>query len=248
MTGCRETAARMAALVDGLLPDDERNAVERHLEQCSPCRAAAAAETACRSILRARAAALRNAPVPAGLRLRCHSLAAGAQVRGVRRLVPALLAAGVAVAAGLALLGIVTKRFDTLLAAQLAADHATCFRLFVPASPDGTDAQQVEAVLASEYGWDIHVPPTSAEAGVELVGARRCLYAGGAIPHLMYRASGRDVSLYILGGIVREPADLVTVRHRSRIWSRGATTYVLVWPAAAGELARAVEYLVSEVR
>ncbi|HXH23603.1 MAG TPA: hypothetical protein VNI78_00050, partial [Vicinamibacterales bacterium] len=60
------------------------------------------------------------------------------------------------------------------------------------------------------------------------------------------RAGGRDVSLYILEGVTREPADLVAVGHRSRVWSRDATTYVLVWPAAAGELVRAVEYLVSE--
>lgn len=170
-----------------------------------------------------------------------------AQDRGIRRVVPALLAVGVAVGAGLALLGIVTERSDTLLAAQLAADHATCFRLFVLAPPGGTDAQQVEAVLASEYGWSIHVPPTSAKAGVELVGARRCLYAGGALPHLMYRAGGPDVSLYILEGVIREPADLVAVGHRSRVWSRDATMHGLVWPAAAGELARATESLVSEV-
>jgi anti-sigma factor (TIGR02949 family) len=248
MTECREAAARMAAFVDGALPDDERHALERHLERCPPCRVAAAVETACRSVLRARAAALRHPAVPVRLRARCESLAVDIGGWNVRRFIAALAAAAVAVAAGLAVFGIATDRFDTLLAAQLTADHAACFRFFAPTVSGGADAEQIEALLARQYGWDVHVPPSSVEAGVELVGARRCVYARGAIPHLMYRAGGRDVSLYILEGITREPADLLAVGHRSRVWSRGATTYVLVWPAAAGELVPAVEYLVSEAR
>jgi hypothetical protein len=61
----------------------------------------------------------------------------------------------------------------------------------------------------------------------------------------MYRVRGQDVSLYMLEGVNRSAADLVTLGHRSRIWTHGATTYVLVSPAR-GDFATAAKYVMQE--
>ena len=67
-------------------------------------------------------------------------------------------------------------------------------------------------MLADDYGWDVHVPPSSPPDGVQLIGARRCLYADGRIPHVMYRVNGQDVSLFVLEGVTRPDADVTVVR------------------------------------
>jgi hypothetical protein len=138
-----------------------------------------------------------------------------------------------------------THRSDALLAAQLTADHAKCFR-FVAGSSEAADAAQIERMLRDRYGWDVHVPPSSPDDGLQLIGARRCLYADGLVPHILYRTGGQDVSLYMLDGVARGDADVVSLGHRSRIWSRGATTYVMVSAADADGLAAATRYLMQD--
>src|SRR6185436_12006252 len=117
-------------------------------------------------------------------------------------------------------------------AAQLTADHVKCFGLFRPDAGDSMDAAQAERMLASRFGLDVHVPPSSGADAVELVKARRCLYADGRIPHLMYQANGQDISLFVLEGETRAPAELTAFGHHTRIWSRGGNTFVLITPAA----------------
>lgn len=217
--------------VDDELPSTERGDIVRHLRQCPPCRETAEREQAGRTMIREGAARLPVEPLPPGLRARCDALArahaAGPSGAPLPRLVPALVAAVLVVFTVGALLALLTRASDTLLAAQLVADHAKCF-----ASLEGedreADAAQIERMLASRFGWNIHVPPSSARDGVRLVGARRCLYAEGRVPHLMYRAGDQEVSLYVLQGMMRRSADLVTFGHHSRIWSRGDSTFVLV--------------------
>ena len=97
-------------------------------------------------------------------------------------------------------------------------------------------------MLSDQYGWDVHVPPSSPADGVQLIGARRCLYADGRVPHVLYRVNGQDVSLYMLEGVNRREAELMTLGHRSRIWSRGATTFVLVSSAGGSDMADAKNY------
>jgi hypothetical protein len=145
----------------------------------------------------------------------------------------------------LAIVMLATQRSNTVLAAQLTADHTKCFRAFPPSGGE-LDARVAEERLASLYGWDIHVPPSSPRDGVRLLEARRCLYGDGRIPHLLYEASGQPLSLFVLEGVTREPADVTTFGHRSRIWSRGPTTFVLVSPTSAGDLDRAVSYVRQE--
>ena len=269
---CRLTAERLASYVDGLLAPGDLAAVEGHLAACQPCRAAALHERAARTVLRDRAVTLRQEPLPPGLRSRCEALAreharpaaggwatraafalrasapraASALRAAAPRLLPVSLTAILIVFTSTALISLATQRSDTLLAAQLTADHAKCFKLFGGEGSATADAARLEQMLADRYGWDVHVPPSSAAAGVELVGARRCLYADGRIPHVMYRVNGRNVSLYMLEGVERRDADVTSFGHRSRIWSRGATTYVLVWPVGGGDMTTAARYVMEE--
>ena len=108
-------------------------------------------------------------------------------------------------------------------------------------------AEEAERLLSQQYGWKIHVPPST--SGVQLVGVRRCLYADGLIPHVMYRSNGEDLSLFVLNGVTRNATDLVTFGHRSQIWTRGDTTFVLVSPPEKSDrLAEATRYMMKEAQ
>jgi len=254
MSDCRRIADRLAAYVDGQLPSEERRKVEAHLTTCPPCRTLADHEQGGHTILRRRAATLLCEPLPPGLRARCQALAAARGATAALgpwwrvRLVPVLLTVVVMIFMASAFFSLATRRSDALLAAQLTADHSRCFKWFAP--PDGTsaDAQTIEQMLAREYGWRVHVPATSAADDIQLIGARRCLYGDGLVPHVMYRVHGQDVSLFVLEGTARKAADLVTLGHRSQIWSRADTTFVLVSPTDAGGMATAARYVMREAR
>jgi len=247
MSDCRETSDRLTPYVDEALPPGERADVEQHLNACPPCRVSANQEQDARTLLRDRADQLRAVPLPPGLRSRCAALVRDHAASAVAaswwsRLVPAGLAVALILFTGFAIVTLATQRSNTVLAAQLTADHTKCFRAFPPTG-ESVDAHAAEERLAERYGWDIHVPPSSPRDGVRLVGARRCLYGDGRVPHLLYDAGGHALSLFVLEGVAREPADVTTFGHRSRIWSRGPTTFVLVSPASAGDLTQAVSYV-----
>jgi hypothetical protein len=54
------------------------------------------------------------------------------------------------------------------------------------------------------------------------------------------------MSLYVLDGEARPPADLVAAGHRARVGSRDDKTYVLVSPAAAGDMTVAARYVMQD--
>jgi anti-sigma factor (TIGR02949 family) len=256
MTDCRRITERLAAYTDATLPPGEREEVERHLAACPPCRTEASLESGGQRVLRARAEQLRDEPLPPGLRSRCEALAASARADAARtprswlsRLVPATLAALAIIVIGGAIFFVAAQRSDVLFAAQLTADHTVCFRGHGPSDAPELDAAQVEAQLASEYGWTLHVPASRARDDIRLVHARRCLSPEGLVPHLLYHVNGEDVSLYVLEGVTRRAADVIAFGHRSRIWTRGDTTFVLVSSASAGnQLEAAAAYLMREAR
>ena len=249
---CRRTAERLTSYLDERLSPDERAEVARHLSVCPPCRTAATQEQGGRTLLRDQARALVETPLPPGLRSRCEALArehAGRPAANpfvMRRLAP--LTALLMLVIAFFTLSLATHRSDTVLAAQLTADHAKCFRLFASNGSADVDAHTVEQMLEDHYGWDLHVPPSSSASGVRLIGARRCVYADGSVPHVMYRVGGHDVSLFVLDGVSRTAADLVSFGHRTRMWVAGRRTYVLVWPMAAGNMAAATRYVMEEAR
>jgi anti-sigma factor RsiW len=250
-SGCRQTVERLASYADELLTAGDRAEVDGHLARCPPCRTAAAQEQGARAVLREKADTLRQQPLPPGLRGRCEALAREhlrpEPARSwATRLVPVSLTAILIVFTATALFSLATQRSNTLLAAQLTADHSKCFRLFTGEASATADAARLEQMLSDRYGWDVHVPPSSPADGVQLVGARRCLYADGRLPHVMYRVNGRNVSLYMLEGVERGDAEVTSLGHQSHIWSRGATTYVLVAPADAGDMTRVVRYVRQE--
>jgi anti-sigma factor RsiW len=259
MSECRRIGESLAAYVDDLLKPGERSGVDRHLAACPACRKLADHEQGARRLLRQAAPQLLNEPLPPGLRTRCEALArerAATQLAKFGpwwrvRLVPVLLTVVVMIFGASAFFSVATRRSDTLLAAQLTADHSKCFRFLGP--PDGTsaDARNIERMLLEQYGWTIHVPSSSADDDVQLIGARRCLYGDGLVPHVMYRVHGQDVSLFVLPGTERKADDLVTLGHRSQIWSRDGTTFVLVSaadPPDAGGMASASRYVMREAR
>jgi anti-sigma factor RsiW len=257
MSECRRTIDALAAYVDGQLPPGERAGIERHLAACPPCRRLASDEDSGHRLLRHSATRLLNEPLPPGLRGRCEAIArtrndavagAGRFAPWWRvRLVPVLLTVVVMIFGASAFFSLATKRSDALLAAQLTVDHSKCFKLF---PPDGVsaDAGSIQRIISEQYGWNVHVPSSSPEEGIQLIGVRRCLYGDGLVPHVMYRIHGEDVSLFVLGGAARKADELVTLGHRSQIWSRDGNTFVLVSAADAGGMASASRYVMQEAR
>jgi anti-sigma factor RsiW len=258
MSECRQCGELLAAYVDDQLEAHERQRVERHLHDCAACRQLAADEGGGRRLLRHCASQLLGAPLPPGLRSRCEALAQDrkdsfGRVRAYGpwwrvRLVPVLLTAVVMIFTASAFFSLATRRSDALLAAQLTADHSKCFRLLAPPDGAAVDARSIEHMLSQQFGWNVHVPSSSPQDDIQLVGARRCLYGDGLVPHVMYRVHGQDVSLFVLPGKERRPDEVVTLGHRSQIWSREGTTFVLVSAADAGGLDSAAQYVKREAR
>ncbi len=244
---CRRICDLLTQYADGTLPEAQQGEVQRHLDACPPCRVIAGKECGARQLLRACADRLRAEPLPPGLRTRCQALSAGQSTAypWLRPSIRFAIAALLIIFLG-ALLSIVTRQSDALLAAQLTADHVKCFGLFRPAEGTSMDAAQAQRILAERFGLDVHVPPSSTEGSVDLLNARRCLYADGRIPHLMYEANGQDMSLFVLEGESRAPAEFTAFGHHTRIWSRGGNTFVLITPAAEESVAAAARYVAAE--
>jgi anti-sigma factor RsiW len=250
MSDCRKTVEQLAPYADGLLPVEARAQMEAHFGECPPCRLAATQEQAGRAVLKARAAHLQEIPLPPGLRTRCESVVrahrAAPQSIWYSRLAAAITIALLVLATAAIIFGLATRRSDVLLARQLTIDHVKCFRFFADPGA-GMDAAAVERSLRDDYGWRVRVPPSSSSARLSLIGARRCLYAAGSIPHMLYRADGENLSLFVLEGEGGRAADIATLGHRSRIWSEGNTTYVLVSAQANANLNRTSEYMMQQL-
>ncbi len=248
MSECRRTIERLAPWADDALSPGERAEVDRHLAACPPCRVAADAERGGRQVLKTCASRLRSQPLPPGLQTRCEAIARECDVRPARAtwartLVPVTIVAILLVFTASALFSLATRRSNTLLAAQLTADHLKCFKVFDSPENPSMEASAAEQQFAESYGWNVRVPPSAPQSGVQLVGARRCLYADGSIPHVMYHVNGEHVSLYMLEGVTRPPAEVTMLGHRSQIWSHGTTTYVLVSSASEANLATIANYV-----
>jgi anti-sigma factor RsiW len=256
MSECRRIGESLAAYADDLLKPAERSEVDRHLAACPACRTLADNEQGARHLLRHASPQLLNETLPPGLRTRCEALARERSATQLARfgpwwrvrLVPVLLTVVVMIFGASAFFSVATRRSDVLLAAQLTADHSKCFKFLGPPEGTSADARNIERMLLEKYGWTIHVPSSSADDDVQLIGARRCLYGDGLVPHVMYRVHGQDVSLFVLPGTERKADDLVTLGHRSQIWSRDGTTFVLVSAADAGGMASASRYVMREAR
>jgi anti-sigma factor RsiW len=249
---CRRICDMLAQYADGTLADTQRAEVQRHLDACPPCRVMAGKECGARQLLRACADRLRGAePLPPDLRSRCQAATGSGKTqttaaRGWPRPSMRLAIAAAVILVFGALLSVVTRQSDALLAAQLTADHMKCFGMFRPEEGSTMSAAQADQMLRDRFGLNVHVPGSSNAGPVELLNTRTCLYAEGRVPHLMYEANGHDISLFVLEGESRPPAELTAFGHHTRIWSRGGNTFVLITPADDSSVATAAQYVAAE--
>jgi hypothetical protein len=157
-----------------------------------------------------------------------------------RRLGPVALAASLVIVVGGAFVYQATDKSARVMAAQLVADHAKCFAMN---SALGTlqSASVVEQNMGSAFDWDVHLPDQPIRAGLELVGARLCIYGGGKIAHIMYRHEGAPVSVFMLPKTMRAQEFVEVLGHEAAIWCENNRTFVVV----AGEPRRNVEQIAS---
>lgn len=251
---CKQLEGSLAAVADGGATAEQAAQVAGHLEACAACRQALAAQAGARTVLRARAAQL-AVTAPPGLRTRMAATARAKRPetagflswRG--RLSAFSAAAIVVLALGAVLLPVVTERSTVVLAAQMALDHLKCFVIDGDADGPAISKADAERLLKQEYGWTMSVPASAAAEHLELVAVRHCLYGDGLAAHLLYRANGQPVSLFIIPGLARPAAELSVLGHEEVVWTEGDRTYMLV--AAAGAkagLARVASYLQNEAK
>lgn len=249
---CQQIEASVTAVADGGATADETARVTRHLASCAPCRDLLAAQTAARAVLRARAAQLSPA-APPGLRVRLAATARAEHVdafdasRWRSRLSAFAAAAVVVLALGALLLPVVTARSTVVLAAQLALDHLKCFVIDGDAHASPVSKAEAEAIIERDHGWHASVPAST--DGLTLVAVRHCLYGDGLAAHVLYRAEGQPVSLFILPEVERRAPEVGVFGHDEVVWTQGERTYVLVSPAGGrAGLARIASYLRNEAK
>jgi len=228
---CDELEPVLTPYIDGEAPPGDRERVAEHLQRCRPCATRAAGEQAASRLVHLRARSLAPA-APRALRERCAALVRRPAPLGLTWFSwqPVRLAAATSIVlllagfAGFALFG----HSNTLLVAGLTLDHVKCFAFSGGAPSAEADPRAVEAGLRQDYGWRLRVPPGATREGLRLVGARRCLSSDGTVAHLLYRHAGKPVSLFVLPESVRKTVSTSFIGYPSRVWSRGATTFVLV--------------------
>jgi anti-sigma factor RsiW len=228
MSECRRIESLLPPYVDGETTPEQTRTLEAHLTACVVCRAQVEAERVARAVLRARRQQLRTA-VPPGLRTR---IAAAVHAERLPRLSwPARAAAFAAAAVVLIAVGtaleFVSPRSNVLFAAQLAIDHVRCFIVEL-GSMDARHADELQAMYAADYGWSVTVPPSDPERDLTLIAARRCPFWLGDHAHLLYRAEGHELSLYVTEGGRRPDEHLNVLGHSERIWSTSGSSYALV--------------------
>ena len=159
------------------------------------------------------------------------------------RFAPYALAASLVAVVGGAFLYQATDKSARLMAAELVADHAKCFALN---SALGTlqTASVVEQNMGAAFDWSFHLPDDPVREGLQLVGARLCMYGKGKIAHIMYRHQGNPVSVFMLPKTMRAQEFVDVLGHEAAIWCANNRTFVVV----AGEPRRDVEQIASFVQ
>jgi anti-sigma factor RsiW len=253
MPDCHRIDVLVTPYVDGDINDTDRDLVDRHLGLCRPCRGRVHAEQAVHALLRTRRSALGDAAVPPALRARCASLgrSSASILRGptwrARAMGFALAAALVLIVAG-AFVYEATERSTRVMAAELTADHMKCFHAVNNLLGTHEEPEAVERSMASALDWQMRLPEHSERAGLELVGARRCLYGEGVVAHIMYRHNGNPVSIFMLPGSAR-PEELIEVMgHRAAVWSVGNRTFVLIAREPPAEVERMTSFVHAALR
>jgi anti-sigma factor RsiW len=256
MPNCRTIDPLVTPYVDGELAPPDRDLVAEHLRVCAPCHSRVTAEQAVRTLIHVQRPTLVSPCASQALRAKCAAAVrltppsetadasrfAGATVWAAR-LTPMALAASLVLVVGGAFVYQITDKSARVMAAELTADHVKCFALNrVLDTHDASTA--VESSMMAGFGWQMHLPDEPARAGLELVGARPCMYGEGRIAHIMYRHQGRPVSLFMLPNSSRSRELVEVLGHQAAIWCVGGRTFVLI----SREPKREVEQIASFVQ
>lgn len=240
---CSAVDPLVTPYIDGQLSAADSAAVVEHVAVCPPCRARIAAERAVHELMQTRQGQLQT-PAPAALRARCAQLASARAatpapvVRRVpltSRLAPLALAALLVLIVGGAFLYRMTQISTRVMAAELTADHLKCS---VINSISGTEQASavVESSMSSRFGWQAKLPEHPEAAGLELIGARPCLYGEGSVAHIMYRHHGTTVSVFMLPRSHRPEEHLGLLGHQAAVWTTGDRTFVVIARKSREEL------------
>lgn len=258
MPDCTQLDPLVTPYIDGELAAADRQAVDQHLRVCPSCQARIVAEHAVRDLIRARRPVLGSLRAPAGLRARLASvdaLTTGRPAVAPRpattwraRLTPLALAATLVLIVGGAFLYQLTARSASVLAAELTADHLKCFGVINGLLGTHDEPVAVESSMASRFGWRMRLPEQPDRAGLQLVGARPCLYGAGRVAHIMYRHHGRPVSVFMLPKTTRSEEMIEVMGHEAAIWSAGDRTFVLIAREPPAEVARMVSFVQTGLR
>ena len=254
MPDCNQIDPLVTPFVDGDITPADRHLVDRHLQACHSCRSRVSAEQAVHALLRARRSILAATEVPPGLRARLASLGqapappAPAARSWRDRVMPLALAASLVLVVAAAFVYEATARSTTLLAAELTADHLKCFRVINNVMGTHHEPQAVESSMASGFNWQMHLPEHAEQIGLELVGARPCLYGEGIVAHIMYRHNGHPVSIFMLPRSERAEELVEVLGHQAAIWSVGNRTFVLVAREPRAEVERMTSFVHGALR
>ena len=256
---CKTLDPLVTPYVDGELDAANRAEVDAHLRVCPPCHSRVAAERNVKELLQTRKAVFQQQGAPPALRAKCAGIAgtAGFKARTAARpaqsstwrtrLTPYALAASLVVIVGGAFLYELTDRSVRVLAAELTADHVKCFGLNRLLGTHEA-ASVVEGSIGSSFAWPLHLPEGPERAGLELVGARPCLYGEGRIAHIMYRHNGHPVSVFMLPKTSRAEALVDVMGHEAAVWSIGGRTFVLIAREPRGEVQRMASFVHAGLR
>jgi len=258
---CKQVDSLVTPYVDGELDSSDRQAIDAHNRLCSPCRTRVVVEQSVRDLLHDRQAALRTDAAPDALKARCRSVVSRQSSVGARhspipgpqslfprlraRLGPLALAASLVLLVGGAFLYEATSRSSHLLAAELTADHLKCFAANSLLGIRQESPSSANTYLAASFGWPVNLPQLP---NLHLVASRPCLYGEGRAAHVMYRQDGRDVSLFMLPGIMRNEEVLEVMGHEAAIWSTNGRTFVLISRESRDDLQRLASTLRRTVR
>jgi anti-sigma factor RsiW len=255
MNSCDTIDPLVTPYLDDELAGTERALIERHLQVCAPCHRRVGAERAVRVLIHACKPTLRHECASSRLRRTCLQAAAQAAVAApiIRpavwraRLAPVALAASVVLLVGGAFVYQVTDHSTTVMAAELTADHVKCFAMNGLLGTHQT-LSVVESSMAGSFDWEARLPDDPERAGLELVGARPCLYGEGRVAHIMYRYRGQPVSLFMLPHIARSESLTKVMGHECAIWSSGGRTFVLIAREPRDEVARMASFVQASLR
>lgn len=249
MSECRRIESLVTPYVDGEASAADVARVEAHITRCAVCQDLVVAERVGRMLVRARAEHLAVA-APPGLRTRIVATLqpAGEPTLGWRGRLTAFTAAAATLVLLVTALEFVSPQSNVLFAAQLALDHVRCFVIEL-GSIESADPQELQRAYAERYGWRVTVPPSSAEAGITLVAARRCPFWLGDHAHLLYRSGEHEVSLYITQGSDRAASEVAVLGHVERLWNARGDSYALIARGVpAVELERISGYFAEQTR